>query len=72
VHLAQGARLGDKDPHPVLGALRALGSPIKLSATPVDPRRRAPMLGEHTDEILSERGFSAEEISALRGSGTVR
>jgi formyl-CoA transferase len=40
--------------HPTLGALRALGSPIKLSATPPDVRRRAPLLGEHTNEVLSE------------------
>ena len=40
--------------HPVLGRIRSLGSPIKLSATPTDPRRRAPLLGEHTREILDE------------------
>ena len=40
--------------HPTLGAIRALGSPIKLSATPPDVRRRAPLLGEHTNEVLSE------------------
>ncbi len=39
--------------HPVLGTLRTLGSPIKLSATPVVVNRRAPLLGEHTDEVLS-------------------
>jgi formyl-CoA transferase len=40
--------------HPTLGAIRALGSPIKLSATPPDVRRRAPLLGEHTEEVLSQ------------------
>ncbi len=40
--------------HPTLGHLRTLGSPIKLSATPPDVSRRAPMLGEHTDEVLAE------------------
>jgi formyl-CoA transferase len=39
--------------HPTLGAVRALGSAIKLSATPPDVRRRAPLLGEHTEEVLS-------------------
>jgi crotonobetainyl-CoA:carnitine CoA-transferase CaiB-like acyl-CoA transferase len=58
--------------HPTLGAIRALGTPIKLSATPIDPRRRAPMLGEHTDEVLKERGLSAKEIEGLRASGAVR
>jgi formyl-CoA transferase len=43
--------------HPTLGAIRALGSPIKLSATPPNVRRRAPLLGEHTEEILSRTGI---------------
>lgn len=58
--------------HPVLGHLRTLGSPIKLSATPPNPRRRAPLLGEHTDEVLGQVGFSAAEIQALREAGAVR
>ena len=52
--------------HPVLGRLRTLGSPIKLSGTPADPSRRAPLLGEHTTEVLAEFGFSASEIAALQ------
>jgi crotonobetainyl-CoA:carnitine CoA-transferase CaiB-like acyl-CoA transferase len=58
--------------HPTLGRLRTLGSPIKMSATPPDVTRRAPMLGEHTDDILTGAGFTAEEIAALRQSGAVR
>ena len=54
--------------HPVLGHIRSLGSPIKLSATPADPRHRAPLLGEHTREVLDEAGFSDEEIAALMRS----
>jgi len=54
--------------HPTLGHMRTLGSPIKLSATPTDPSRRAPRLGEHTDDVLAEAGFSSTEIAALRGS----
>jgi len=53
--------------HPTLGAMRTLGSPIKLSATPTEVRRRAPHLGEHTEEVLREAGFSDTRISALRG-----
>ena len=66
--------------HPTLGTMRALGSPIKMSATPPDVRRRAPLLGEHAREILLEAGFSDGEIGNLieqkavgigdRGSGT--
>ena len=58
--------------HPVLGRLKTLGSPIKLSATPPNPRRRAPLLGEHTDEVLAQMGFSSTEIQALRQSGAIR
>ena len=57
--------------HPTLGRLRTLGSPIKLSATPPDVSRRAPQLGEHTGEVLTEAGFNHEEIAALRQAGAV-
>jgi crotonobetainyl-CoA:carnitine CoA-transferase CaiB-like acyl-CoA transferase len=52
--------------HPTLGHQRTLGSPIKLSATPADAARRAPLLGEHTDEVLIEAGFSRDDIAMLR------
>jgi formyl-CoA transferase len=58
--------------HPTLGRLRTLGSPIKMSHTPPDVRRRAPLLGEHTTEILAEAGYGADEIAVLRTSGAVR
>jgi formyl-CoA transferase len=57
--------------HPVLGRLRTLGSPIKLSATPADATRRAPLLGEHTDQVLHEIGLSGEDIDDLRRSGVI-
>ena len=44
--------------HPTLGRLRALGTPIKMSATPLNPTRRAPLLGEHTDDVLRDFGYS--------------
>jgi alpha-methylacyl-CoA racemase len=49
--------------------LRTLASPVRLSETPASVRRAAPALGEHTDEVLSEAGFSADEIEGLRRSG---
>jgi crotonobetainyl-CoA:carnitine CoA-transferase CaiB-like acyl-CoA transferase len=57
--------------HPTLGRIRSLGSPIKMSATPPDVRRRAPLLGEHTDDVLGELGISRAEISGLRAAGAI-
>ena len=57
--------------HPTLGHFRTLGSPIKMSATPPNVARRAPQLGEHTAEILTEAGFSEEQIAALRGARAI-
>jgi crotonobetainyl-CoA:carnitine CoA-transferase CaiB-like acyl-CoA transferase len=58
--------------HPALGPLRTLGTPIKMSATPLNPRRRGPMLGEHTDDVLLEAGYGSDEIEQLRYAGAVR
>jgi crotonobetainyl-CoA:carnitine CoA-transferase CaiB-like acyl-CoA transferase len=44
---------------------------VQLSATPGSIRHRAPTLGEHTNEVLRELGYSEEEISALRTSKVV-
>ena len=43
-----------------------LQEPVKLSRTPLTIRRRAPLLGEHTDEILAELGYAPEAIEKLR------
>jgi crotonobetainyl-CoA:carnitine CoA-transferase CaiB-like acyl-CoA transferase len=48
--------------HPTLGRTRTIGSPIKMSETPLLVERRAPLLGEHTGEVLREAGFSDEDI----------
>ena len=53
--------------HPTLGRLQTLGTPIKMSATPLEIGRRAPLLGEHTDQVLREFGFDAAAIQAVRG-----
>ena len=47
------------------------GFPVNLSATPAVTSRRAPTLGEHTDEILMELGFDASKIGELHASGVV-
>ena len=51
--------------HPSLGALKMPGSPLKMSETPTDARRRAPLLGEHTREVLLEAGFNNDEVAEL-------
>ena len=56
---------------PGLGPVRLLGLPIKLSRTPGDPTRPAPALGEHTEEVLREAGFDADEVASLFESGAV-
>lgn len=58
--------------HPRLGSLHAIGTPLKLSVTPLDVTRRAPMLGEHTDEVLAAAGYSEAEIEQLRAAGAAR
>jgi formyl-CoA transferase len=55
--------------HPVLGPMRQLGTPIKMSAAPLNPHRRAPMLGEHTDAVLAWAGYSTDEVEMLRVAG---
>ena len=57
--------------HPVAGLTRTIGLPIKLSETPGGIRRPAPMLGEHTREVLLEHGFDAREIEELAGEGAI-
>jgi crotonobetainyl-CoA:carnitine CoA-transferase CaiB-like acyl-CoA transferase len=55
--------------HPRAGRTRALGLPIKLSASPGKVSRAAPLLGQHTREVLAEFGFSSGDIDRLVASG---
>jgi len=56
--------------HPTFGVLREVASPVKTSGTP--PPTRAPRLGEHTDEILSDLlQYDPRRIAALRASGVL-
>ena len=57
---------------PDLGTLHNIGVPVKLSGTPGSIRRRAPALGEHSVEVLLERGFSHAEVDGLMADGVVR
>jgi 2-methylfumaryl-CoA isomerase len=57
---------------PGVGTVLAAGSPLEFSSAPRLPARPAPRLGEQTDEILGEIGYSAGEIGALHDRGVVR
>ncbi|HZS83955.1 MAG TPA: formyl-CoA transferase [Stellaceae bacterium] len=56
--------------HPTRGKYLSVGNPIKLSDSPVEVTR-SPLLGEHTDEILAELGFSKEAIAAMRAEKAI-
>ena len=61
-----------KIPHPRNPEFAMVGSPIKMSGTPVEYVRPAPMLGQHTDDILGQRlGLSAEQLAQLKVRGIV-
>ena len=55
--------------HPAAGRLRQTRSAARFSATPASIRFGAPALGEHTDSILGELGYSTDQIAALKGFG---
>jgi len=57
--------------HPEAGPTRALGCPVHFSATPPRIDRPAPLLGEHTREVLRESGYSDAEVDALAAEGVV-
>ncbi|WNC92391.1 formyl-CoA transferase [Paraburkholderia sp. FT54] len=56
--------------HPTRGKYLTVGNPIKLSDSPTEVTR-SPLLGEHTDEVMAELGYSTEQISALRTAGAI-
>ncbi len=57
--------------HPVRGDIRLVAQPFDLSRTPASLVTAAPDAGEHTDEVLSEFGITAERIAALRACGAI-
>jgi crotonobetainyl-CoA:carnitine CoA-transferase CaiB-like acyl-CoA transferase len=57
--------------HSTLGKVKTMGLPVKFSQTPGKVRSGAPLFGEHTEAVLSDHGFDADEIAALQREGAV-
>jgi crotonobetainyl-CoA:carnitine CoA-transferase CaiB-like acyl-CoA transferase len=57
--------------HPVLSKTRMVGFPWDFSQTPASIRREAPELGQHTEEILLEMGYSWDDITKLKTEGAI-
>jgi crotonobetainyl-CoA:carnitine CoA-transferase CaiB-like acyl-CoA transferase len=57
--------------HPRRGTLKLVGQAIKMSRTPSHAHSPTPDAGQHSDEVLSEAGYSAEEIAGLRSGGVI-
>ena len=64
--LRQSGTLVEVD-HPKRGKYLTVGNPIKMSDSPTEVTR-SPLLGEHTDEVLGQLGYSADEVAALRAA----
>ena len=58
-------------PVPGWGMLKALGFPVRLSATPAAVRKPPPRLGEHTAEVLAELGISSRDAASLAQAGVI-
>jgi len=69
-HIRGGDFFAEVD-FPGIGKAPVAATPVKLHGTPGEIRTRPPMLGEHTDQILRELGYSAAEINALKLEGAV-
>jgi crotonobetainyl-CoA:carnitine CoA-transferase CaiB-like acyl-CoA transferase len=58
-------------PHTRVGPVKTLGHPVHYSASPTEITRGAPLLGEHTVEVLTEHGYSEAEIEGFVDEGVV-
>jgi formyl-CoA transferase len=56
--------------HPQRGKYLTVGNPIKMSDSPTEVKR-SPLLGEHTDEVLTELGYATTDIAALRSKKVI-
>jgi len=59
-------------PHPTLGAVRQVGSPMRFSETPTRRQKAGPLFGEDSEAVLRELGYGAEEVGALVTDGVIK
>jgi crotonobetainyl-CoA:carnitine CoA-transferase CaiB-like acyl-CoA transferase len=57
--------------HPTYGRMEVIANPINLSKTPATIRKPAPELGQHTEEVLLEHGYTWEDITRFKGQGII-
>jgi crotonobetainyl-CoA:carnitine CoA-transferase CaiB-like acyl-CoA transferase len=57
--------------HPTAGKMQLPGSPMRFAGHDTDARRHPPLLGEHTEELLAELGYSEKQIETLRSDGVI-
>ncbi|HEX6029930.1 MAG TPA: CoA transferase, partial [Tepidiformaceae bacterium] len=57
--------------HPLLGPYKTFGPVLQMDATPTRIRRSAPLLDEHTDQVLAQLGFEPRDIAELRALGAI-
>ena len=57
--------------HPTAGEVEMPGSPMKFSRTPTTVRRHPPILGEHTEDVLGEYGYTADDLARLADADVI-
>lgn len=68
---ANDAQLVRRMPHAAAKSVPTIANPVRFSSTPVDYRIAPPLLGQHTDEVLRELGYTRSEIGEFRDAGAI-
>lgn len=68
---AQAREMAVEIDHPKAGRIKLTGIPVKMSDTPGQIKTPPPLLGEHTEQVLANLGYTPEQIQQLRESGAI-